>query len=58
MQTHSITQRLDAATLVPAELRTQSFMEAGNSDRFQALRAAHLAGDVSATACAHCAALG
>lgn len=43
---------------VMGDLRTQSFLEAWNSERFQALRAAHLAGDVGGTACANCAALG
>lgn len=43
---------------VVGDLREQSFMEAWNSGKFQALRAAHLAGDVSGTPCANCAALG
>lgn len=42
--------------LVMADLTKVSFMEGWNSTEFQALRAAHLAKDVSATACAECAA--
>jgi len=36
------------------DLKTQSFMEAWNSERFQSLRAAHLARDVSGTVCERC----
>ena len=36
------------------DLTEQGFMEAWNSPKFQALRAAHLAGDVSGTPCAKC----
>ena len=41
---------------VMADLNEVSFMEGWNSEKYQALRAAHLAGDVSMTACAECAA--
>jgi MoaA/NifB/PqqE/SkfB family radical SAM enzyme len=36
------------------DLKTQSFMEAWHSPKFQALRAAHLAGDVRGTVCDGC----
>lgn len=39
---------------VMADLRTTTFDKAWNSERFQALRAAHLAKDVSQTGCAGC----
>mgnify|MGYP001571279190 CR=1 FL=1 len=42
--------------LVMADLKECSFAAAWNSAAFQALRAAHLARDVSQTACAECAA--
>lgn len=42
--------------LVMADLNEVSFMEGWNSAAYQQLRAAHLAGDVSKTACADCAA--
>lgn len=42
--------------LVMGNLREQSFMEAWNSPAYQELRAAHLALDVSRTACSGCAA--
>jgi radical SAM protein with 4Fe4S-binding SPASM domain len=42
--------------LIMGDLNTQPFMEAWNSPSFQTLRAAHLARDVSQTACASCAA--
>jgi hypothetical protein len=42
--------------LVMGDLTKVSFMEAWNSEPFQALRAAHLACDVSKTACGECAA--
>jgi hypothetical protein len=44
--------------LVMGDLREQSFMDAWNSERYQKLRAAHLAEDLSETACASCAAGG
>ena len=40
---------------VMGDLTKQSFMEAWNSPKFQALRAAHLAGDVRGTPCETCA---
>lgn len=40
------------------DLNTQSFMEAWNSDVFQALRAAHFRNDVAGTPCADCVAYG
>jgi MoaA/NifB/PqqE/SkfB family radical SAM enzyme len=43
-------------SLAMADLNSTSFMDAWNSASFQALRAAHLAKDVSNTACAECAA--
>lgn len=43
-------------TLAMGDLRKQSFMDAWNSEKYQALRRAHLARDVSCTACAECAA--
>lgn len=42
--------------LAMADLKEQSFMEGWNSQKYQSLRAAHLCGDVSKTACADCAA--
>lgn len=42
--------------LMMADLNKVSFMEGWNSQAFQKLRAAHLARDVSKTACAECAA--
>ena len=42
--------------LVMADLNEVSFMDGWNSVAFQALRSAHLSGDVSNTACAECAA--
>jgi len=42
--------------LAMADLRQVGFMEGWNSLKYQALRRAHLAGDVSQTACAECAA--
>ena len=42
--------------LVMGDLKTEGFMEAWNSERYQTLRAAHLKMDVSDTACASCAA--
>jgi hypothetical protein len=42
--------------LAMADLNHTSFMEGWNCASFQALRKAHLDGDVSATACAECAA--
>jgi MoaA/NifB/PqqE/SkfB family radical SAM enzyme len=36
------------------DLTKQSFMEAWNSPKFQELRAAHLSGDISGTACEKC----
>lgn len=42
--------------LIMGDLKRQSFMEAWNAQAFQRLRAAHLSGDVSETACAECAA--
>lgn len=36
------------------DLNTDSFMEAWNSERFRALRRAHLSGDVKGTACEAC----
>jgi hypothetical protein len=41
---------------VMADLTKVSFAEGWNSDKFQALRAAHLAKDVRGTACESCAA--
>jgi len=38
------------------DLTKQSFLDAWNSDQFQALRAAHIRRDVSATACERCVA--
>jgi hypothetical protein len=46
---------LDGA-LAMADLKTTPFAAAWNSASFQTLRAAHLAKDVSGTACAECAA--
>lgn len=46
---------LDGA-LIMADLNSTPFMEAWNSAAFQALRAAHLAQDVSNTGCAECVA--
>ena len=43
-------------TLVMGDLNHTPFMKAWNSGKFQTLRAAHLACDVSKTACAECAA--
>lgn len=43
---------------IMGDLTMQSFMEAWHSPKFQALRAAHLAGDVSGTVCAQCQACG
>ena len=43
-------------SLIMGDLNTQTFMEAWNSPKFQTLRAAHLAKDVTGTACEHCAA--
>lgn len=40
--------------LIMADLNEVSFEEGWNSERYRALRAAHLAGDVSKTACAEC----
>lgn len=40
---------------VMGDLTRQSFLEAWNSEAFQALRAAHLGGDVHGTACEACA---
>jgi hypothetical protein len=42
--------------LAMADLKAVSFMEGWNSPAYQRLRTAHLAKDVSATACAECAA--
>lgn len=42
--------------LTMADLKTQTFMEAWNSPKFQALRAAHLTKDVTGTACERCVA--
>jgi MoaA/NifB/PqqE/SkfB family radical SAM enzyme len=42
--------------LIMSDLKQHSFMEAWNSPAYQALRRAHLSRDVSATACAECAA--
>lgn len=42
--------------LIMGDLNKESFMDAWNSVAFQTLRAAHLARDVSNTACAECAA--
>ena len=42
--------------LAMADLKTTTFMEGWNSASFQMLRKAHLAKDVSGTACAECAA--
>jgi len=42
--------------LIMADLKQVSFAEGWNSDRFQELRKAHLAKDVTGTACAACAA--
>ena len=42
--------------LVMADLRQVDFMTGWNSAAYQALRRAHLSGDVSKTACAECAA--
>jgi len=42
--------------LIMADLKKVSFREGWNSDAFRALRKAHLAKDVSATACGECAA--
>ena len=42
--------------LLMADLNEVGFMEGWNSVAYQTLRAAHLAGDVSKTACAECAA--
>jgi MoaA/NifB/PqqE/SkfB family radical SAM enzyme len=41
---------------IMGDLKTQPFMEAWNSEKYQALRVAHLARDVSSTACRDCAA--
>jgi len=41
---------------VVGDLTKQSFMEAWNSPEFQAVRAAHLAGDVTGTVCQECVA--
>jgi hypothetical protein len=43
-----------AARFHVADLKAKSFLEAWHSAPFQALRAAHLAGDLSGTACAQC----
>jgi hypothetical protein len=43
-------------TLAMADLRQVSFMEGWNSLKYRDLRRAHLAGDVSKTGCAECAA--
>lgn len=40
--------------LTMGDLKTQSFMEAWNSEKFQTLRAAHLAKDVRGTICEPC----
>jgi hypothetical protein len=42
--------------MVMADLNEVSFMDGWNSDKYQALRAAHLRRDVSGTPCAECAA--
>lgn len=42
--------------LIMSDLKQHSFMEAWNSPAYQSLRRAHLSRDVSATACAECAA--
>jgi radical SAM protein with 4Fe4S-binding SPASM domain len=44
--------------LVMGDLKRDPFMNAWNSERYQQLRAAHLAKDVSETACNSCAAGG
>lgn len=41
-------------SMVMGDLREQSFMDAWNSEKFQALRAAHLRKDVTGTPCEHC----
>lgn len=41
-------------SLVMADLNEVSFMEGWNSEKYQFLRAAHLAGDVAGTACEGC----
>lgn len=43
---------------IVGDLRTESFMECWNSDKAQALRAAHLKKDVRGTACEYCAVRG
>jgi radical SAM protein with 4Fe4S-binding SPASM domain len=42
--------------LIMSDLKQHSFMQAWNSPAYQSLRRAHLSRDVSATACAECAA--
>lgn len=44
--------------MIMGDLREQSFMEAWNSERFVALRQAHLDGDVRGTPCESCVARG
>lgn len=44
--------------MVMGDLTKQSFMDAWNSERFIALREAHLAKDVTGTPCEHCVAAG